>query len=203
MSMCLGLVTLSDENIARMLADPPLVWLVIAPDDPAPYEEARKSAQRKPSLLGRILGARPFAGGEPATLVLAEDELMATDLDKAWHGIHYLLTRTAWEGSPPLNLLVAGGTPVGAIDVGYGPARALRSSEIVEAHHALGRISDDELKGRFAPEAMLKAEIYPEIWDRDPAEDDTLDYLMEYVGTLRAFLRDAVEEGRGAVVYLF
>lgn len=200
--MCLGLVTLSDDNIARILSDPPLVWLVIAPDDPEPYEEARKASRRKPSLLGRIFGARQGAAGEAATLVLAEDELVATDLDKAWHGIHYLLTRTAWEGSPPLNLLVAGGKPVGTVDVGYGPARALSSSEINDAHQALGRISDDELRDRFAPEDMLKAEIYPEIWDRDPAQDDTLGYLMEYVGILRAFLRDAVEERRGAVVYL-
>lgn len=34
MGMCLGLVALSDKNIARVLQDPPLVWRVIAPDNP-------------------------------------------------------------------------------------------------------------------------------------------------------------------------
>jgi hypothetical protein len=202
MGMCLGLVSLSDDNIARILRDTPLVWRVIAPDDPEPYEEARKAARRRPSLFGRILGQQHAPEGEAAPLVLGVDELMATDLDKAWHGIHYLLTRTASEGSPPLNLLLAGGTPVGTVDVGYGPARALSSREINDAHLALGQISDDELRSRFAPKEMLKADIYPEIWGRDPAEDDTLGYLMEYVGTLRSFLRDATEERLGAIVYL-
>jgi hypothetical protein len=36
----------------------------------------------------------------------------------------------------------------------------------------------------------------------DPDEDDALGYLMEYVGTLRTFLKDAVDTGRGAIVYL-
>lgn len=27
---------------------------------------------------------------------------------------------------------------------------------------------------------MVKKEIYPEIWDRDPKDDDTLGYLIEY-----------------------
>jgi hypothetical protein len=31
-------------------------------------------------------------------LVLAEGEAMNTDIDKAWHGIHYLLTKTDWGG---------------------------------------------------------------------------------------------------------
>ena len=33
MSMILGLTALSDATIARLLADPPLVWRVITPDD--------------------------------------------------------------------------------------------------------------------------------------------------------------------------
>src|SRR5215203_4027303 len=52
------------------------------------------------------------------------------DLDKSWHGIHYLLTKTAWAGEPPLSFLVLGGAEVGDIDVGYGTARAFRSDEV-------------------------------------------------------------------------
>jgi hypothetical protein len=32
--MCLCLVGLSDENAKRLLADPPLIWKLVAPDDP-------------------------------------------------------------------------------------------------------------------------------------------------------------------------
>ena len=51
------------------------------------------------------------------------------DLDKAWHGIHFLLTGSAWEGEEPLCYLLAGGQEVGDEDVGYGPARVLRPRE--------------------------------------------------------------------------
>src|SRR5688500_6275073 len=114
MSMILGIVTLGDANTSRLLDDPPLVWRVIATDDPRAYESARQEAP-KSSFLGRIFG-RPKAGrSEPAPFALAEGEGLTTDLDKAWHGIHYLLTGTAWEGAEPLNFLVAGGRPVGDI----------------------------------------------------------------------------------------
>ena len=81
MGMCLGLVTLSDANIARLLDDPPLVRQAIAPDDPEPYQEAR-TAQRRPTLLSRLLGR----GRQPESvpdLTLSPGEGSATDLDEA------------------------------------------------------------------------------------------------------------------------
>jgi hypothetical protein len=203
-SMILGLSTLGDANIARVLADPPLVWRVIAPDDPEPYENARQQ-RAKPSFLGRLFGRAPAAeaGTSGDDFALADGEGESTDLDKAWHGIHYLLTGTAWEGATPLNFLAAGGRPVGDIDVGYGPARVLSSAETRAAHEALTKLSDDELRGRFDPAEMTKKEIYPdEIWDRPPEEDDALGYLLEHVGTLREFLAQAVQQRQGLLVYL-
>ena len=41
-------------------------------------------------------------------------------------------------------------------------------------------IDEPEFRRRFVPAAMMKADIYPAIWDRDPAEDDTLGYLCDY-----------------------
>jgi len=67
---------------------------------------------------------------------------------------------------------------------------------------ALAAISDDELRRRFAPDAMMRAEIYPEIWDRDPEEDDTLGYLMEYVAVLREMLGSVTSRGHGLMVVL-
>ena len=203
MSMILAMVALDDTSVARVLADPPLVWKVIAPEDPERYEEARREA-RQPGLWARLLGrkAAPETGTVPDDFELGEGERTDTDLDKAWHGIHYLLTGTAWEGSPPLRFLVAGGSAVGTVDVGYGPARALRSAEVKEVHAALEALTDEALRARFRPDDMMKLKIYPEIWDRDPADDDTLGYLMEHVATLRSFLRAAVDAKRGLVVYV-
>jgi len=203
MSMILALAALGDANIARLVADPPLVWRVIRADDPERYDEARADSAR-PFFLKRLFSrSKPSEPAPPVPpLVLGDGEGETTELDKAWHGIHYLFTRTAWEGDPPLNFLVAGGREVGDIDVGYGPARVLSSAEIRAAADALARLGDDELRARFDPADMMSKKIYPEIWDRDPEDDDTLSYLLEFVGTLREFLSQAVERGQGAVVYV-
>ena len=199
--MILGMVTLGDANIARVLADPPLVWRVIAPDAPELYESARRPPK---SFLGRIFGRPPVAeeGRSGETFALSDGEGVNVDLDKAWHGIHYLLTGTVWEGGEPLNFLVSGGRSVGDIDVGYGPARVLSAAETRAAHEALTQISDDDLRGRFDPGDMTSKEIYPEIWDRPPEEDDTLSYLLGHVSTLREFLAQAVEHRQGLVVHI-
>jgi hypothetical protein len=91
---------------------------------------------------------------------------------------------------------------VGKVDVGYGPARVFSSAETRAVRDALSKLGDGELRGRFNATDMMKKEIYPEIWDRSPDEDDTLGYLFEYLGTLRGFLSQAVDQGHGLVVYL-
>jgi hypothetical protein len=62
------------------------------------------------------------------------------DVDKAWHAIHFLLTGSAWEGDPPLNFIVIGGSDVGD-DLGYGPARGLSSDEVRNLAGALRAIA--------------------------------------------------------------
>ena len=199
MGMVLGMVALSDENIQRLLDDPPLVWLVVAPDEPELYAAAR-AAQSKRGFLSKLFG------GSASTVTVPDFEMsppegLTTDLDKAWHGIHYLLTKTAYEGQPPGNFVVSGGREVGDVEVGYGPARVLTSRETRDARDLLNSQDDDQLRGRFDPEDMVAKEIYPEIWTRDP-QDETLGYLTEYVRILRGFLNQVTDSGLGIVQYL-
>ena len=91
---------------------------------------------------------------------------------------------------------------MGDEDVGYGPARAFTSAQTKAIATALAAVSDDELRGRYVPDAMMKAEIYPEIWDRDPSKDDALGYLMEYVKVIRETLATVTARGHGLLVYL-
>lgn len=202
MGMYVELASLSDATIARLHADPPLVWQIVAPDDPEAVARARPAPPR-PGLLGRLFGrggAEAPAPPPAPPLVLEPGEGEVAELDKAWHGIHYLLTGTAWEGDPPLNFLVSGGREVGTEEVGYGTARTLTSAETRKAAEALARVTDHELRARFAPAEMMRLEIYPEIWDRDPAAEDTLGYLMDYVGHLRTTLAGVVARGHGLLV---
>src|SRR5207237_1681567 len=86
------------------------------------------------------------------------------DIDKSWHGIHYLLTGTAWEGEPPLNALVTGGEALPDPDErwGYGPPRCLRPSEVAAFERALTELTDETLSSRFDPADMMEKAIYPE-----------------------------------------
>lgn len=126
----------------------------------------------------------------------------AVDLDKAWHGIHFLLTRTAWDGSPPSCFLLVGGEEVGEVDVGYGPARLLRPPAVTAFANALQALDEETLRFRFDPGRMQEIDIYPAIWDRPAEQQDTLGYLLEHFATLRDFVGRASAAGRGLLVYM-
>ena len=201
MGMVLGLTTLADANIERLLTDPPLVWKVVAPDEPDIYQQARRDAS-KPSFFSGMFGRKDPPPPEPQPLMLAESEGISTDVDKAWHGIHYLLTGSADEGEKPWSFLVSGGREVGDIDIGYGPARVFTAAETKSIYQALTSLSEDDLRARFNPDEMTAKDIYPEIWSRGSPDDDTIGYLVEYFRLLRGFLQQAVDAEVGMVVVL-
>lgn len=49
---------------------------------------------------------------------------------------------------------------------------------------------------------MLNLEIYPEIWDRDPSEDDTLGYCLEYFEKLKHFIAAARSNNYGIGIFI-
>ncbi len=198
MGMCLGLNTLSDNNIEAVLNNPPLIWRVIAPDDPDTYLDEINT--RKTGFLSKI-----FKGGKTTEIPAIDYEKGEghdEDLDKAWHGIHYLLTQSDYVGEPPLNFIMCGGIPVGDIDVGYGSARVINSKELMEISEALNQIDHNYLKSRFDPNDMMKKGIYPEIWDRKPEEDNTLEYCLEYFDILKQFVNEASVNKLAIALYL-
>ena len=127
-------------------------------------------------------------------------EAPETDLDKAWHAIHFLLTGSAEDGDEPLCYLMMGGQQIGDEDVGYGPARALLPDEVKSFDAALSQVTGADLVQRFNPDQMMTQKIYPEIWDRS-AEDPVLDYVVDYYEILRSFVREASDAGNGLIIY--
>jgi hypothetical protein len=126
------------------------------------------------------------------------DRAESIDIDKAWHGIHFMLTGEAWGGSAPLANIVLGGTEIGG-DVGYGPAHYLTPEELRAAAEAVRELPPDEFARRFDAEKLSANQIYPEIWDEG---DETLDYLRHYYETLRAYYLDAAAKGNAMLKYL-
>lgn len=192
MSMILSLTALSDENLDKVSHDPPLIWKVLAPDDPEVYENARRDSMRR-NWVGRLFSP-------PHTIeTLSEDgQGPSTDLDVAWHGIHYLLTKATAALPVQLSFLVQGGS-----QVGNTPARAFLARETASIYEALSVVSDAHLAECFDAADMMAKDIYPKIWDR-PRDDgvEPLAFLLEYVGVLRAFLSATARMGFGMVLII-
>jgi hypothetical protein len=125
-----------------------------------------------------------------------EGEAEGLEIDKAWHGLHYLLTGEAWGGAPPLANAVLGGEEIGE-DFGYGAARYLTPGQVKEVATALSGVSEEELTNRFDPDAMRAAQIYGISGD-----DDDLEYLLEYFRPLVEYYQDASQKGNAMLLYL-
>ncbi|MCW6003471.1 YfbM family protein [Micromonospora sp. CPCC 205371] len=120
------------------------------------------------------------------------------DLDKSWHGIHYLLTGTAWTmGQAAADAAILGGDEVGE-DNGYGPARLLRPATVRMVATALDALSVETLRARFDPDAMAAADIYPNIWAGGADEFDN--YLAPYFTQLRQFYGAAAASGQAVLL---
>jgi hypothetical protein len=122
------------------------------------------------------------------------------DVDKVWHGIHYMLTGSAYGGEEPLSLTVFGGEAIGE-DMGYGPARMLMPQQVKAVAKALNALDEDVFRSRFAPQEMEAAEIYPdEIWVCDSQE--ALEDLVEGFQQLLVFYSVAAARGNGAILWI-
>lgn len=200
MGMYAQVIPVSEATIRRIHADPPLVLKVMGNDEE--LEQERKKQAKGPGLVGRLLGRKAPAPPPPAEpLVLAAGEGEVVDLDKAWHGAHWLLTGSVWEGDAPLNFLLAGGAELDYDGPWNSAPRTFTPAETREIADALARVSDDELRSRFKPDEMMKAEIYPEIWDREPdGNEDPQGYVMSAIADVRAAVSDAAQRGWGLIV---
>lgn len=121
-------------------------------------------------------------------------------LEKAWHGLHYLLTGDAWDSNDPLAFILAGGSEIGGSDGGYGPARSFTPDETRQIHAALSAVTDDQLWARFDAETMTAEGIYPEIWDEP--ESDLKDEYTTYFRQMKQLIADAAARGHGLVIML-
>lgn len=137
--------------------------------------------------------------------VASEDSLSSADssavatsglsLEKAWHGLHYLLTGEVWEGNGPLAFLLTGGEPLGDEEEG---TRWITPTETAEIHRALSGITDDQLWSRFDADAMEQQEVYPGIWDEPEAE--LKEEYLSYFGELKQLVAEAAQGGQGLLV---
>lgn len=123
----------------------------------------------------------------------------SVSLEKAWHGLHYLLTGSATEGGLPLGFLLEGGQEIGN-DTGYGPPRFLNHAEVAELNQALAAVSDDVLWSRFDAAQMEEEGVYPMTWDEP--ESDLREEYVHYFHELKKLVQKADAEKLGLLLML-
>ena len=121
------------------------------------------------------------------------------DFDKAWHALHFLLTGSAEESDGPLGLLLGKGEPVGE-DAGYGPPLLVSAAGMRGFHEALAGLSDEDLRRRYDPRAMVAADVY--LADSLAEEEDSWDYVSQGIPALRRLAERCVQQNSGAIIFM-
>jgi len=204
MGMILITHCISDTNIDLIRKYPEYVTRGLFPDDEEMHAPASADEKPKSNLFTRIFwrnGQKSESTAAPSEVIIefTEGEDKEEDYDKSWHGIHYCLTKTDWDGETPLGFIVGGGTELGE-DVGYGPARTFRSAEVVTLYEKLKNISTDDLQKNYDPKRMAKLDIYPSIWDRE--DEDNFDYISDNFDLMKAFFKHCVDHKLGFLIYI-
>lgn len=121
-------------------------------------------------------------------------------LNKAWHAIHFALTGSRLGGDEPLNFLVSEGTPVGEVDVGFGPARVLTSRQVRAIAGRLAAIPPEQVADRVNLKLLDAQQIYPGNWQRDGVLG--VDYIVDNYRDMRDLFTRAAARGDGLVLYI-
>ena len=134
------------------------------------------------------------------TLERWEEGSKGGDLDKAWQGLHFLLTGTADGGKEPECFLLKGGRDLAAFDLGAGPAHTLNPEQVRSFAVCLAKHTRDTLRARYDTKRMIALDVY--LAETIDAEgDEGFEYLFESFAALKRIVDDARAAGEGLVVY--
>ena len=189
----------------RLRAEPALVT-------PFLYGEPLEKPKSTGGLFGWLKRLSPISGvvNDPDVDVRPEAAKGAVwppasdgeelDLDKAWHGLHFLFTGRADGGPEPACFVLEGGEEVGDDGDGEPIARMLSADQVRRFSAFLSGLSRGELESRFDAARMTELEIYPDvIWERD-AREETAEWLLAIWEALRDFMAEAARRGEVVVV---
>ena len=197
----------SAADVERLRAAPSLVESFVFGEPPPP------PPQKSGGLFGFLRKLSPITvttpPAQPAPTAATDEEILedawrdasseeVLHLDKAWHGLHYLLTGESDGGDEPACFLMSGGEE---FDDEGDPFVQLLSPEKVRAFAAFLDVLDREtLQRRFDPARMVALDIYPSpIWERE--EDyPPVRYLLDAYDDLRGFMSAAAKAGDSVVV---
>ena len=201
MGLTCSLHRATEPDVARLRADPAALPGFLDPDDGS---APRAREVRPRGILGWLLRLTPITisevdpeSGDDASSRPADPDRII-DIEKAWHGLHFLLTGTADEGDEPACYLLRGGEDLDD----EGLIRVLRPDQVRRFSQYLSALEADELVRRYDPARMTRLEIYPDaIWTRkgEPGESP-LEWLMDCFAEVRQFLDKAAAAGDCVII---
>jgi hypothetical protein len=202
MGMYAYLRRIAPSDVPRIRDDPRLLTAFLFGDAPGVTEE------RVPGLLGVFLRIMRIKVEVAAPAQPSKDPLWPPPgagemiaLDKAWHGLHFLLTGTDDGGREPACFLLKGGEDLGDEDDDGFQARLLDAEQVRWFGEHLASLTAEELTRRFDPDRMTELRIYPDvIWKRPEEEDEPRGYLLAAFAELRAFITSAAARSDAVVV---
>jgi uncharacterized protein DUF1877 len=201
-----GLQKLAATAQARMQAMNPEQMATVLSRLPEPLRQQLEKS------MGQSSAQMASGSGKADLLKLLQDKLVnrtrsgsgqreTLSLEKAWHGVHYLLTGSAEPGTTLRSQAVLGGVELGNDPEGfsgYGPARYFRAAQVREISTELNRPEvESEAAARFDPAKMSQMEIYPG-WSGEQDKE----WLMDAFRRLRDFYASAAAHGRAVVTSL-
>jgi hypothetical protein len=163
-----------------------------------------KMMEERRLRLAALVSSATFAEGGPSAGTSSARTHTSLSLDKAWPGVHYLLSGQPEPGTTLVSQAVLGGTKIGDDDEGfsgYGPARFFTVAEVAKIARTLSHPEvESEAARRFDVVQMSELKIYPG-WRASEAESE-LEWVMDAFRRLRDFYSEAATKGRAIVTCL-
>ena len=191
MAMIARFVQIAPDLLTRLITDPSLAPGLFQIDEAVAgglAGEIGLGASVVQHGAVRMQQDRPPLGSHPGCSI-QQAIGAALSLEKAWHGVHYLLCGETDASRTILSQAVLGGTEFGD-DLGYGRARYFAQAKVSLTARELTQAElETAMKARFDPVQMARAGIYPRLWTPTDAA-----WLMEEFQRLKNFY---VEAGAG------
>ncbi|RBP39845.1 uncharacterized protein DUF1877 [Roseimicrobium gellanilyticum] len=193
MGVVLSYIRVSPANAALLLQHPKLMHALLG------FEESAASSKRS-GFLSRLFGRKvePKSKSESLPSLEPREGEDEGDTDKAWQGMHFILTGTAEGGDFPEGFIMHGGTPAGDDREETG-ARLFQPEEVQRIQAVLEAQTEDGVRLRYDGKKMDTAGVYPQIWQRDGEEG--VAYIWETLCEMREFVRETVEKKWALLVF--
>jgi hypothetical protein len=192
MGIALSYIRVSPANAALLVQHPKLMDSLLG------FEEGVASSKGG-GFLSRLFGRK---AEQPKSELLPSlgprEEGDEGDADKAWQGMHFILTGTAEGGHFPEGFIMHGGTPVGD-DMEDQCARLFQPEEVQRIQAVLQAQSEEGVRQRYDGKRMDAARVYPQIWKRDGEEG--MAYIWETICELKEFVRETAEKKWALLIF--